>query len=74
MLLSKQDKKATAHPSVINMLGDAVDGARVVIDGNVITGRGLATATDFSLAIVTKLFGLARARSVAEGLVFEYPS
>ncbi|KAH6834353.1 Class I glutamine amidotransferase-like superfamily protein [Perilla frutescens var. hirtella] len=68
-----KDKKATAHPSVVNMLDDAVNGARVVIDGNVITGRGLATATDFSLAIVSKLFGSARARSVAEGLVFEYP-
>ncbi|XP_057782949.1 protein DJ-1 homolog C [Salvia miltiorrhiza] len=66
-------KKATAHPSVINMLDDAVSGVRVVIDGKVITGRGLATAADFALAIVGKLFGSARARSVAEGLVFEYP-
>ncbi|XP_042012479.1 protein DJ-1 homolog C-like [Salvia splendens] len=66
-------KKATAHPSVMSMLDDAVSGVRVVIDGKVITGRGLATATDFGLAIVGKLFGSARARSVAEGLVFEYP-
>ncbi|KAL1544287.1 Protein DJ-1 C [Salvia divinorum] len=66
-------KRATAHPSVMSMLDDAVSGVRVVIDGKVITGRGLATATDFGLAIVGKLFGSARARSVAEGLVFEYP-
>ncbi|XP_042050411.1 protein DJ-1 homolog C-like [Salvia splendens] len=66
-------KKATAHPSVMSMLDDAVSGVRVVIDGKMITGRGLATATDFGLAIVGKLFGSARARSVAEGLVFEYP-
>lgn len=57
----------------MSMLDDAVSGVRVVIDGKVITGRGLATATDFGLAIVGKLFGSARARSVAEGLVFEYP-
>ncbi|KAI3448111.1 hypothetical protein Pfo_004776 [Paulownia fortunei] len=68
-----KDKRATAHPSVISILNDAVNGARVVIDGKLITGKGLATATDFTLAIVSKLFGQARARSVAEGLVFEYP-
>lgn len=67
-----KDKKATAHPSVISKLNDVVDGASVVIDGKSITSKGLATATDFSLAIVSKLFGHARARSVAEGLVFEY--
>ncbi|KAL0454233.1 UNVERIFIED_CONTAM: protein DJ-1C [Sesamum latifolium] len=68
-----KDKRATAHPSVINKLNSAVNTARVVIDGKLITGKGLATATDFALAIVSKLFGHARARSVAEGLVFEYP-
>ncbi|KAK4424197.1 protein DJ-1C [Sesamum alatum] len=68
-----KDKRATAHPSVINKLNGAVNTARVVIDGKLITGKGLATATDFALAIVSKLFGHARARSVAEGLVFEYP-
>lgn len=50
-----------------------VEGAEVVIDGNVITSLGLATVTNFSLAIVSKLFGHARARSVSEGLVHEYP-
>ena len=69
-----QDKRATAHPSVINLLtNEAVNGAKVVIDGKLITCRGLATVTYFALAIVGKLFGYGRARSVAEGLVFEYP-
>eukprot|EP00268_Persea_americana_P027576 TRINITY_DN26945_c0_g3_i2.p1 TRINITY_DN26945_c0_g3~~TRINITY_DN26945_c0_g3_i2.p1 ORF type:complete len:437 (+),score=102.81 TRINITY_DN26945_c0_g3_i2:102-1412(+) len=69
-----KDKRATAHPSVINQLtGQVVDDAGVVIDGKLITSRGLGTAMDFSLAIVSKLFGHARARSVAEGLVFDYP-
>lgn len=45
----------------------------MVIDGKVITSRGLASVTDFALAIISKLFGHRRARSVAEGLVFEYP-
>ncbi|KAK6120969.1 hypothetical protein DH2020_045279 [Rehmannia glutinosa] len=68
-----KDKRATAHPSVASTLHDPVNSARVVIYGKLITGKGLSTATDFTLAIVSKLFGQARARSVAEGLVFEYP-
>lgn len=35
-----------------------------------ITRNGLATAIDIALALVGKLFGHERARSVAEGLVF----
>ncbi|XP_048492339.1 protein DJ-1 homolog C isoform X2 [Beta vulgaris subsp. vulgaris] len=77
-LLQKQgmlkEKRIAAHPSISDKLGtEVVDGAKVVIDGKLITSKGLATATDFALAIVSKLFGHARARSVAEGLVFEYP-
>lgn len=67
-------KRATAHPSVASKItNEVVEGARVVIDGKLITSRGLATAIEFALAIVSKLFSHARARSVAEGLVFEYP-
>ncbi|KAK7837260.1 protein dj-1 like protein c [Quercus suber] len=66
-------KRATAHPSVVDTLTKVVDGAKVVIDGKLITSRGLATVVDFALTIVGKLFGYGRARSVAEGLVFEYP-
>lgn len=67
-------KKATAHPSIVSKLtNEVVNGTKVVIDGKVITSRGLSTVTDFALVIVSKLFGHARARSVAEGLVYEYP-
>ncbi|XP_027161463.1 protein DJ-1 homolog C [Coffea eugenioides] len=68
-----KDKKATAPESVLSKESNVVDGAQVVIDGKVIANKGLASATDFGLAIVGKLFGHSRARSVAEGLVFEYP-
>ncbi|OMO63221.1 ThiJ/PfpI [Corchorus olitorius] len=68
-----KEKKATAHPSFLKELTNVVDGPKVVIDGKLITSRGLATVSDFALAIVSKFFGDARARSVAEGLVFEYP-
>lgn len=69
-----KDKRITAHPSILEKLTcKVVDGAKVVIDGKLITSKGLASTTDFALAIVSKIFGHARARSVAEGLVFEYP-
>ncbi|XP_015083767.1 protein DJ-1 homolog C isoform X1 [Solanum pennellii] len=76
-ILQKQglikDKKATAHPAVLDKLKDGVNDAQVVIDGKLITSQGLATAIQFALAIVSKLFGHPRARSVAEGLVYQYP-
>ncbi|EPS63819.1 hypothetical protein M569_10960, partial [Genlisea aurea] len=68
-----KEKRATAHPSVIGELNGAVNGAQVVIDGQLITSKGLSTAINLALTIVSKLFGPSRAKSVAEGLVFEYP-
>lgn len=68
-----KDKRATAHPSVVTNLNNVSNGAKVVIDGKLITSKGLSTITDFALAIVSKLFGHARTRCVAEGLVFDYP-
>ncbi|XP_031497824.1 protein DJ-1 homolog C isoform X2 [Nymphaea colorata] len=55
-----------------NFTGQVAKGAGVVIDGNLITGSGPGNAINFSLVIVGKLFGHARARSVAEGIVSEY--
>ncbi|KAG7545156.1 Protein/nucleic acid deglycase DJ-1 [Arabidopsis suecica] len=70
-----KEKRTTVYPSETDglMNQQMIEGAEVVIDGNVITSLGLATVTKFSLAIVSKLFGHARARSVSEGLVHEYP-
>ncbi|XP_073155702.1 protein DJ-1 homolog C isoform X3 [Henckelia pumila] len=68
-----KDRQAIAHPSVMSNVNHVATGARVIIDGQLITSKGGATATDFALAIVSKLFGVARARSVAEGLVLKYP-
>lgn len=64
----------TAHPDVANELTcQVIDQSKIVIDGNLITGKGIGTAVDFSLAIIRKFFGHGRAKSVANGIVFEYP-
>ncbi|KAI9126747.1 hypothetical protein K1719_002343 [Acacia pycnantha] len=78
LILDKQgllkEKSFTAHPSIVDKLNvKATNGAKVVIDGKLITGEGLTSVADFALAIVNKLYGHGRARSVAEGLVFQYP-
>ncbi|XP_022927905.1 protein DJ-1 homolog C [Cucurbita moschata] len=68
-----KDKRAIAHPSLETESTHEVNAAKVIIDGKLITSKGFYNVIDFALAIVSKLFGHARARSVAEGLVFEYP-
>lgn len=76
-ILQKQglimEKVTVSHPEVFSKpTGQGFNEADIVIDGKLITGRGLGTVLDFSLAIVHKLFGYGRARSVAEGIVFDY--
>ncbi|KAF0917005.1 hypothetical protein E2562_016307 [Oryza meyeriana var. granulata] len=68
-----EGKKAAAHPSMV--AGLMKDGAgkresRVVVDGNVITGRSAGTAMEFAVAVVEKLLGRDVAQRVAEGLLF----
>lgn len=53
------------------LLSDASEcESRVVVDGNLITGRSPGTAMEFAVAAVEKLFGREEAQQVAEGLLF----
>ncbi|PWA78360.1 class I glutamine amidotransferase-like superfamily protein [Artemisia annua] len=68
-----QNKKVTAHPSVLSKLeSNNIVSSQVVIDGQLITCRGFSSAPEFALTIIAKFFGHGRAKSVAAGLVFEY--
>jgi hypothetical protein len=67
-----QGKVASIDSSIKDQLRGPVDEAEVVIDGNLITEKGLGTVMDLSLTIVRKLFGPDRTKSLAEGLVYDY--
>lgn len=66
-------KRITSYPSLKNDLCNYYEYSdeTVVIDGNLITSRGPATAFDFSLAIVETLLGKEKAQTVAKGLLYE---
>lgn len=63
-------RRATAYPSFMERLtdADAVTDS-VVVDGNVITSRGLGTALDFALKITEILDGKETAERIAESIV-----
>lgn len=54
-----RNKTATCFPAMEEGFGNDVkfSAERVVVDGNIITSRGPATALDFSLAVAEKLVG-----------------
>lgn len=62
-------RRFTAHFSVHNELPGVLGQERVVKDGNLITSRGAGTAVEFGLALVSELFGEARAREVAGAIM-----
>ena len=67
-----QGKKACSFPT----FEDHLEGAEVckcpaVIDGNIITGRGMGAAIPFGLAILEKLQGKEAAEAMAEKIVFQ---
>jgi len=67
-----QGKNATAYPGFESTLeGATFINSPVVIDGNIITGRGPGFALQFGLTIVEELQGKAKADEVAEGLLLK---
>jgi 4-methyl-5(b-hydroxyethyl)-thiazole monophosphate biosynthesis len=61
-----QDKRATVYPGYENtLLGATIVDAKVVKDGNIITGKGPGYVFDFGLAIVAELQGQEKATEVA---------
>lgn len=64
-------KNAACYPGFENKLIKAnVCYDNVVEDGHIITSRGMGTAIEFSLAIVTKLIGKEAADNLAKAIVY----
>ena len=63
---------ACCYPGLEAQLSGAkVSAEPVCVDGNVITSRGMGTAIDFSLAIITKLISAEKADEVAKSVVYK---
>lgn len=66
-------KKATSYPTYKDKLGNVdYKEDKVVIDGNVLTSRGPATALCFGFAIVEKLVGKEKAEEVKKAMLVDY--
>ncbi len=65
-------RKACSFPSFESHLeGAEVMDRPAVIDGNIVTGRGMGAAVPFALAIVEKLQGKDAAGKMAENIVYQ---
>jgi 4-methyl-5(b-hydroxyethyl)-thiazole monophosphate biosynthesis len=61
-------KRATVYPGNTLPSAEQLE-ARVVVDGSIITSRGPGTALEFSLAVVAKLVGQAKADELARAMI-----
>ena len=65
-----QGKKATCYPGFEpELIGATITGENVVVDENIITGKGPGLVFDFGLRIVEQLLGLQVRREVQNGLL-----
>ncbi len=66
-----KEKKATCYPGFEDRLDcKTFSEERVVVDGNVITSRGMGTSIEFALAIVRYLEGAEKADTISKGIIF----
>ena len=67
-------KKATCYPGFEKYLKGAQlqDGAAVVVDGNIITGRGPGLALQFALQVLESIEGEVKRNEVAKGLLLAH--
>ena len=65
-------KKAVCYPGFEERLtGAVVSNDPVVTDGHITTSRGMGTAIDFALELITRLCGPEKADELARGIVYK---
>lgn len=63
-------KRFTCHPSVVHEIRAGTQtGARVEIDGNLVTGQAAGSAMEFALALVRRLLGEQKVAEINRGLL-----
>ncbi len=63
-------KNATCYPGFESYLkGARLSVKKVCVDGNVITGKGMGAAVDFSLALAEVLFGSEKAEAIRKSVI-----
>lgn len=66
-----EGKKATCYPACKeNMKGAVLTDAAVVVDQNLITSRGVGTAIEFALELISVLAGKEMAEKIASDIVY----
>ncbi len=63
-----EDRSYTAHQSTLDELPLPQPGAKVVVDGNIITSRGAGTALDFGLKLVEIFISRKKAHEIAQSI------
>lgn len=63
------DRRAAAYPGALEESGLVPTGARVEVDGNIVTGRGPGAAMEFALTVIEQLGGAGLRASVETPLL-----
>ena len=64
-------KRATSYPGFEEkLLGAEISTESVVVDGNIITSRGMGTAIDFALAIIEYMLDKETAEKLGKGIIY----
>lgn len=67
-----KDRKATSYPAMETELAEAeVVREPAVVSGHIITSRGLGTAIDFALTLISELLGKEKAAEIQQSVVYE---
>ena len=66
-------KSATCYPGFEeSLLGASFKDKDVVVDGNIITSKGMGTAIDFALAIIKQIKSQEEASKIAKSIQYKY--
>lgn len=66
-----EGRVATCYPGFEGQLtGATVCAAKVAVDGNVTTAKGMGAAIDFSLKLIEQLSGKEKAMEISEGIIY----